>query len=248
VERASVVANETETTGGSGSAPTPEIGSSPAAGSSADAWRAALAARRTEVAPETTVPTAVAHAPELELSRRRFVLGAFWTGLGVTLAGSLGVFLDFFWPRGIEKFGGPFSLGNAADFEPGDDPKLFIAAQTWIVNLDPGETRAGGSDGGAGYLAMWRKCPHLGCSVPWRPTFEFDEAEGWFRCPCHGSTYTKAGVRVFGPAPRSMDTFDLTVDDAGNLTVHTDRVMSGGPENFNRAQTLEQLREASTEA
>ena len=68
------MANETETTGGA-SAPgvaTPEIGSSPAAGSSADAWRAALAARRTEVAPETTVPTAVAHAPALELSRRRF--------------------------------------------------------------------------------------------------------------------------------------------------------------------------------
>ncbi|MDA0256695.1 MAG: Rieske 2Fe-2S domain-containing protein, partial [Chloroflexi bacterium] len=201
-------------------------------------------------APETTVPTAVAHAPDLELSRRRFILGAFWTGLGVSLAGSVGVFLDFFWPRGIEKFGGPFALGNVADFEPGDNPQLFIAAQTWIVNLDPAETRAGGSGGGEGYLALWRKCPHLGCSVPWRPTFQLREGEdeGWFRCPCHGSTYTKAGVRVFGPAPRSMDVFELSVDDEGNLTVHTDRVLSGSPENFARARTLDQLREASGDA
>jgi cytochrome b6-f complex iron-sulfur subunit len=247
------VANETETTGGAGGGAvpttgTPEIGSSPAAGSSADAWRSALAARRTELAPETTVPTAQAHAPELDLSRRRFILGAFWTGLGVTLAGSVGVFLDFFWPRGIEKFGGPFSLGNVADFEAGDDPRLFIAAQTWIVNLDAADTRSGGSGGGAGYLALWRKCPHLGCSVPWKPTFEFDETEGWFRCPCHGSTYTKAGVRVFGPAPRSMDVFELSVDDDGKLTVHTDRVRSGSDTNPERARTVEQLREASAEA
>ncbi len=242
------MANETETTGGVGGAPTPEIGSSRAAGSSADAWRSALAARRTEVAPETIVPTAQAHAPDVELSRRRFILGSFWAGLGATLAGSVGVFLDFFWPRGIEKFGGPFAIGNVTDFKPGGDPQLFIAAQAWIVNLDPGEIRNGGSGGGEGYLALWRKCPHLGCTVPWRPTFEFQESEGWFRCPCHGSTYSKAGVRVFGPAPRSMDVFELTVDDAGNLTVHTDRVLSGSLDNFSRAKTFEELREASAEA
>lgn len=242
------MANEIETTGVAGGAQGPSIGSSPAAGSSADAWRAALTARRTEVAPEVVVPTAQAHAPpDADLSRRRFILGTFWTGLGVTLAGSLGVFLDFFWPRGVEKFGGPFAVGNVADYEPGGTPELFIAAQSWIVNLDPADTRFGGSDGGAGYLALWRKCPHLGCSVPWNASFDFEGERGWFRCPCHGSTYTKSGVRVFGPAPRSMDTFELSVDDAGNLTVHTDRVTSGGPDNFDRAMTVDQLREASAE-
>ncbi len=236
------MANEIESTGSA----TPSIGASPAAGSSADAWRAALNARRTEVATDIVVPTAQAHAPpDAEVSRRRFILGAFWTGLGVTLAGSLGVFLDFFWPRGIEKFGGPFPIGNVADFEPGGTPEVIVAAQTWIVNLDPADARYGGSDGGEGYLALWRKCPHLGCSVPWNPSFNFEGQIGWFRCPCHGSTYTKAGIRVFGPAPRSMDTFELTVDDAGNLTVHTDRVMSGGPDNADRARTVEQLREAA---
>ena len=37
---------------------------------------------------------------------------------------------------------------------------------------------------------------------------------------------------------------ELTVDDAGNLTVHTDRVTPGGPDNAERAMTVEQLREA----
>jgi cytochrome b6-f complex iron-sulfur subunit len=92
--------------------------------------------------------------------------------------------------------------------------------------------------GGDGYLALWWKCPHLGCTVPWRLDFTFPDPEtgadkkGWFRCPCHGSTYNDAGVRVFGPAPRSMDHMDLTVDPSSKkISVNTGKVTKGTPDN-----------------
>ena len=65
--------------------------------------------------------------------------------------------------------------------------------------------------------------------------FDFEGVKGWFRCPCHGSTYTKAGIRVFGPAPRSMDTMKIDVDGAGNIVVQTGVRQLGGPDNPKRA-------------
>ena len=203
--------------------------------SQTDAWREALATRKLQQADGSIVPAAAASRAAAGVSRRGFILGSFWTGLGVTLLGSVATFLDFFYPRGVAGFGGPVSAGKAGDFASGAEPKEFPVGQFWLVNLDPNETRPGGAGGGPGLLALWRKCPHLGCSVPWRSGFSFEDDKGWFRCPCHGSTYTKSGVRVFGPAPRSMDTMGIEIDEAGNITVHTGERTSGGADNPERA-------------
>ena len=71
--------------------------------------------------------------------------------------------------------------------------------------------------------------------MPWRSGFTFESDQGWYRCPCHGSTYTKAGVRVFGPAPRSMDTMAIGIDANGNITVQTGDRTSGSADNPERA-------------
>jgi cytochrome b6-f complex iron-sulfur subunit len=90
--------------------------------------------------------------------------------------------------------------------------------------------------GGPGYLALWQKCPHLGCVVPWNPTFNWvdpatgKEKPGWFRCPCHQSTYNDAGVRVYGPAPRSMDRMALQIRD-GFIEVNTGDISKGSNDN-----------------
>src|SRR5437016_3412754 len=95
------------------------------------------------------------------------------------------------------------------------------------VNLKPGEgvppafTSFAAPSQDGGLLALYQKCPHLGCTVPWRSDFEFESVKGWFRCPCHGSTYTKAGVRVFGPAPRPMDSFLVTPNPDGSIVIDT---------------------------
>ena len=209
-------------------------GQSPAEAS--DAWRQALTTRRTQQRDGQGVPGAQATRIPADVSRRSFILGSFWTGLGVSLMGGVGILLDFLYPRNVKGFGGPVPAGKLSDFQLGGDPRHFITGQFWIVNLDPGDTRPGGSGGGDGLLAMWRKCPHLGCTVPWRSGFKYEGDKGWFRCPCHGSTYTKAGVRVFGPAPRSMDTMKIDVDAAGNITVQTGDRTPGGADNPQRAQ------------
>ena len=50
-------------------------------------------------------------------------------------------------------------------------------------------------------------CPHLGCSLRW-----IGEKER-FICPCHGGTFTSAGVHVAGPPLRGMDELDSKVEN-----------------------------------
>ncbi len=211
----------------------PDMGGSPAMGESGDAWRQALATRRT-VPALANAPGAQASRPDIEASRRTFIRGSFLGGLGLALLGSVGFLLDFLYPRNVRGFGGPVPAGKVADYKKGADPKHFLDGQFWVVNLDAEESRTGGSGGGAGLVALWHKCPHLGCTVPWRPEFTYEGDKGWFRCPCHGSTYTKSGIRIYGPAPRSMDTMKIDVDGSGNVIVQTGQRTLGGPDNPQR--------------
>jgi cytochrome b6-f complex iron-sulfur subunit len=104
---------------------------------------------------------------------------------------------------------------------PGDDPVPIVEGRFFLVNLEPGTTPNGEETPG-GLLALWRKCPHLGCTVPWRPDFNFLGRTGWFRCPCHGSTYTKeGGILVAGPAPRPLDLFEVQIQEDNSLIVST---------------------------
>lgn len=41
-----------------------------------------------------------------------------------------------------------------------------------------------------------RRCPHMGCRM------KYNEAEGVWECPCHGSTYSTKGDWLYGPATR----------------------------------------------
>ncbi len=61
----------------------------------------------------------------------------------------------------------------------------------------------------AGFLALWQKCPHQGCRVP------YCEDSGWFECPCHGSRYSSFGELRRGPADQGMSYFPLAVEGGG---------------------------------
>jgi cytochrome b6-f complex iron-sulfur subunit len=214
-----------------------------------DEWRApaGTASRVLTARPD---PGAVA-ARELDryevaniVTRRSMMRTAFWSTLGVTLAGFLLGFVNFFWPRKVTGFGGIVTVPSSQVPQAGADPVKIFTAKAWIVNLPPGGGvppefvgTAKPSEKG-GILALYQKCPHLGCTVPWRPEFEFEGVKGWFRCPCHGSTYTKAGVRVFGPAPRPMDTMAVTVKADGSLEINTGQITLGGPDNPQRTVQL----------
>lgn len=86
-----------------------------------------------------------------------------------------------------------------------------------VVRLQSGE-----------FLALSARDSHSQCWVPWRPEFEFDGHEGWFRDPCHGSTYEGTGMRVFGPAPRDLDRYPVEVRDGHVYVTLSDDVLIPG--------------------
>lgn len=154
-------------------------------------------------------------------SRRGFLRGSLLAGVGglalaipVQIERFLGVAFD-------RRSGSRFEVKAGAVPKPGEPPRYIRAGRFYLVNLRPGEggfQALRGSPRG-GLVALAAKCPHRGCTLPWRDDWVFAGEQGWFRCPCHGSTFTRGGLRVFGPAPYSMATVPLTRHRDGSLTV-----------------------------
>lgn len=61
------------------------------------------------------------------------------------------------------------------------------------------------------YVALLPICTHLGCAVKKERSF--------FRCPCHGSTYSLDGTVVRGPAEESLTRY-ITELLNETLTIH----------------------------
>jgi len=203
------------------------------------------AAADAQPASEQAVDTPVAKPVPTRsvLTRRVFILGGFWSTLGLALVGLVGPSVDFAWtrdPAGAARTVRVSKETVQAAIENGE-PVRVPEGKFFLVHLEPGVTPNGEKTDG-GLLALWQKCPHLGCSVPWRPDFTFRGRTGWFRCPCHGSTYTKeGGVLVFGPAPRPMDRFEIEPQDDGSIVVNTGVTvaMKGSPDNPSQAISYE---------
>jgi len=137
------------------------------------------------------------------MSRRSF-LGLAWGVSLAALAGQAGVaLLQYLQPRLTPGgFGSKVIAGKPKEFKP-NTVSLVQEGHFYISRLEDG-----------GYLALWQRCTHLGCTVPWRS----DEKQ--FHCPCHSSLFNPKGEVIGGPAPRPLDTFPIEVVD-GNLVVDT---------------------------
>lgn len=192
-------------------------------------------------APATRGTTAVAErAPvdeeELGISRRQF----FNRGILATMAVSLGAFgaaaISFLYARSAGGFGGTVNAGVSlagalAYNEDNKEPYYVPEARTYLVPypeaavaqakkipqyqlLIPGMEQ--------GIVALYQKCVHLGCKVPWCATSQ------WFECPCHGSKYNRVGEKRSGPAPRGLDHFVVTVS-GDQLSIDTGLPIVGAP-------------------
>ena len=166
------------------------------------------------------------------MTRRGVLRLTFWTTLLAGLGAIAATMIDMLYPRDITGFGSVVSAGTVDQYPPGSKTEN-AEGKFWLVHLTEEQAKASDPvNGKAGILALWWKCPHLGCTVPWRPTFSFNNKQGWFRCPCHGSTYDDAGQRVYGPAPRSMDHVAVTIDPAsGRISVNTGAITKGTQDN-----------------
>jgi cytochrome b6-f complex iron-sulfur subunit len=56
-------------------------------------------------------------------------------------------------------------------------------------------------------VAVNSLCTHQGCTVAW------DDSDGVFACPCHGSQFSSDGSVVSGPAAAPLGTFEAKTED-----------------------------------
>jgi cytochrome b6-f complex iron-sulfur subunit len=152
----------------------------------------------------------------LKLDRRSFMAYGLWAA-AITLVVEGGV-VTVQAVRALPKtaaFGSKFEAGKVSDFPVGS-VTYFLEGRFYISSL-PG-----------GLLALYRKCTHLGCVVPWRPDEQSEdslEPSGRFNCPCHGSRFDRYGVVKGGPAPRPLDMFPIEID-GDTVIVDTGTIIS----------------------
>lgn len=158
--------------------------------------------------------------------------------LGKALGGTFGAFmgiqalawLGFLWPKVSGGFGSKVDAGKIEDLKnqiiqaDGSVIPAFIPeARAYILPFS--ESTAGDSqftDGSTiadGLVAVYQRCVHLGCRVPW-----CNSSQG-FECPCHGSKYNMVGEYYAGPAPRNLDRFVVNVSSAGKLIIDTGTII-----------------------
>jgi cytochrome b6-f complex iron-sulfur subunit len=181
------------------------------------------------------VPWVPPDAEAVGVSRRQFfnrsIVALMGASIGSFSAASLVAFL---WPEASGGFGSEIRVGKLADIQAKIDEgggfAYYPEGRMWITNFPSSalekarqvysDPELAGME--AGVVALYQKCPHLGCRVPDCRTSQ------WFECPCHGSQYNQVGEKKGGPAPRGMDRFAMTVQ-GDVLTVDTGTVIQGPP-------------------
>ena len=193
--------------------------------------------RRREAVGEKGAVDVPAAQPRIEaargVTRRQFLNRAYLTAIVVGLSNVALASLDFLWPRGASGVGTKILVGDAevlrAQLEQTRTPIFNPEGFFWLMTYE-GQSAAATRVGAyvaanvaeSGFVAMHRRCVHLGCSVPWCETSK------WFECPCHGSKYSINGEYRSGPAPRSLDRFRVDIV-GGKVVVDTSNVITGPP-------------------
>lgn len=155
-----------------------------------------------------TATTAPNQSNQPEQTSRRDFLKIAWAGLGVLVAAEAGAMaVAFSLPRIAEgQFGSIVTAGLVDDFPP-NTVTPFNQGRFYLSRLEDG-----------GFLALYRKCTHLGCTVPW------EQSQHQFVCPCHASAFDAKGDVLNPPAPRAMDLFPVLIE-AGTVKVDTGTVI-----------------------
>lgn len=178
-------------------------------------------------------------APDTEAlgeTRRAFLNRATVTLMSASLGGFAAALIAFLWKGAEGGFGSKISVGKIDDvigqIRSARGFLYLPEARSWVTEypkeaISKAEVAYGGqgavfSGMNAGIVALYQKCPHLGCRVPECATSQ------WFECPCHGSQYNRVGEKKGGPAPRGMDRFGVSVNN-GVLVIDTGTVFGGPP-------------------
>jgi cytochrome b6-f complex iron-sulfur subunit len=193
---------------------------------------------RREVVMAAPVPRpygVVERQPVGELSRRAFMRRMLGVGAGILALEFIGGTIAFLWPQLRSGLGAKIPIGTLAEIVAKQAsfangwPYAVAPARSFLINVPAAEELALGHDASVPnptadqLLALYRKCPHLGCQVPGL----CDELKR-FTCRCHGSTYNIVGEKLKqGPAQRGMDRFAVEIDANGVVVIDTSQYTYG---------------------
>jgi cytochrome b6-f complex iron-sulfur subunit len=138
----------------------------------------------------------------------------FGTGMAL-LSGAFALWtagtMRFLMPNVVTEPPPRFQVGYPSDYPPGRVETRFKEEfGVWLVH---GEYR-----GQSQIYALRTVCTHLGCITIWQ------ESEGKFKCPCHGSGFYVDGINFEGPAPRPLERYAIGIADDGQLEIDRSRI------------------------
>ena len=143
------------------------------------------------------------------LQRRQILRVGFAAAVALGVTELAAAIVPYIRVTRIIGLGAPVAIGTASDIlkqfaATNDRPILFREGRFFLLHA-PG-----------GIIAAYRKCTHLGCTVP------FNTAQDLFECPCHGSRFDKhTAVVVRTPAPKPLQLFHISESPSGALIVDT---------------------------
>lgn len=143
-----------------------------------------------------------------DISRRSFLSRAWKAGIALIAVAGTWTSLDIIRSIRASGLGGIIRAAQASEVT--EVPLYIRGAQSYLTRID-GEV-----------VALWQRCPHLGCRVAWC------ESSREFECACHGSSFNRAGEVRSGPSPRGMDRFAVATNEDG-IDVDTGTVTEGAP-------------------
>ena len=135
-----------------------------------------------------------------EIDRRAFFTKIGLGSLGIAAAGTIVFPYEYLSPNVLYE---PSAIVNAGKVE-----SFAVNSVTMDVNSGIYLVRAD-----EGYFALSMVCTHLGCLTAWNQDL------GIIACPCHGSKFTRTGVKIEGPAPKPLPWLKIWVSDDGDLMV-----------------------------
>ncbi len=150
---------------------------------------------------------------------RRQLLSRLWWGMaGVLGIEALGGLVFSLWPTMKPgSFGTKVKIATLEEARamPVGAVTPYLEQRFYLCRVD------------SGLLAVYRKCTHVGCVVPWEadaPSEDDLAATGRFNCPCHGAIFDRHGLVKAGPAPRPLDLFPLSIEK-GELVIDTGTII-----------------------
>lgn len=137
---------------------------------------------------------------EAGVTRRQFFVRVGLGSIAVAAAGTSVFAYQFLSPNVLYE---PSPVVNAGkpDRYPPESVTLDPESGIFVVNSPQG------------FYALQATCTHLGCLTAWKPEL------GIIACPCHGSKFSRDGVKIAGPAPKPLPWLRMWLSEDGDLMV-----------------------------